>query len=152
MADPVTVHVRPIPQVLAQAADIIRSCGVVALISPDTTAKTIVEKCAAVLNQSGGEPAAVICYGGSDYANAPRRTSEIDIFLLAAQTKVRPAMEAILTASWAIIGKIDDLVTQDTAGEWPITDRWKLRSDEAIDLGGTGAAAALLLAFDLEDY
>ena len=150
--DPVTVHVRPMQAVLEQAAAICRECGVVTAISPDTTAKTLVEKCAAILNASGGEPAAVICYGGSDYGNSPRRTSAIDIFLLAAQTRVRPAMDAILAASWEIIGRLDDLVTQDVAGEWPITDKWKLRSDEAVDLGGTGAAAALLLAFDLEDY
>ena len=150
--DPVTVHTRPIKEVLKQAADICQSCGVIAEVSPDTTKKTLIEKCAAILNASGGEPAAVICYGGSDYANSPRRTSEIDIFLLAAQTKVRPAMEAILAASWEIIGKLDDLITEDVAGEWPITDKWKLKSDEAVDLGGTGAAAALMLAFDLEDY
>lgn len=150
--DPVTVHVRPMQAVLEQAADICRQCGVVTAISPDTTKKTLIEKCAAILNASGGEPAAVICYGGSDYTNSPRRTSEIDIFLLAAQTKVRPAMEAILAASWEIISKLDDLITEDVAGEWPITDKWKLKSDEAVDLGGTGAAAALLLAFDLEDY
>ena len=89
------------------------------------------------------------CYRALDYFVS---YSEDIQALLAAQTKVRPAMEAILTSSWDIISKIDDLVTQDTSGEWPITDRWKLRSDEAIDLGGTGAAAALLLAFDLEDY
>lgn len=152
MGIPVTEHVRKIPEALEQARQVCETCGVHAVVSTGTTAQTLLEQCAAVLTQSGGGPAAVVAYGGSDFANKPRRTSEIDIFVLAAHTRVRPAFDLVYEAAWEITEQLDDYVTQDGDGDWPITDRWKLRVEQAMDLGSAKAAAAILLQFDLEDY
>ncbi len=152
MGIPVTEHVRPIPAILEQACKACADSGVYAEVSGGTTAQTLMEQCATILTKAGGNAVAVVCYGGSDYGNQPRRTSEIDIFVLAMNTKVRPAFDIIAEAARDITAALDDLVTQECSGGYPITDRWKLRSDQAMDLGATKAAAAILLQFDLEDY
>ncbi len=152
MGIPVTEHVRPIAAILEQARQACERRKVKAAISDGTTADTLLEQCATLLTQSGGGPCAVIAYGGSDFANKPRRTSEIDIFVFAVHTPVRPAFGLVEDAAWGITEELDDLVTQEVSGGYPITDRWKLRSEQAMDLGAIKAAAAILLQFDLEDY
>ncbi len=152
MSDPVTNHVRPIKDLLQQAAALCESLTLVTRIFQGTVYDDLAAECASILTESGGEPAAVIAYGGSDFGDHPRRVSEIDIIVLAARTRVNTPAFDILEKTQDITAALDDTITQETEDGWPITDRWKLSSEQSMNLKGAKAAAAVILSFDVEDY
>jgi hypothetical protein len=152
MAIPVTEHVRPVKKLLDQAWDACIAAGVPAQVYTGTTYKGLAAEIPSLLVQSRGEPAAVVCYGGSTYGNDPRRLTVVSILVVQGHTRVAPGTMDAIEAAEKIIAALDDQVYQETDGEWPITDHWRIASDEVIDIEGLDAAACILVNFNVEDY
>ncbi|OQB30310.1 MAG: hypothetical protein BWY07_02639 [Candidatus Hydrogenedentes bacterium ADurb.Bin170] len=152
MAIPATDYVRPVKELLEQARDACISAGVPAQIYTGTTYQGLASVIPSLLVQSKGEPVGVVCYGGSTYGNKPRRLSVISILVLQGHTRVSSGTLDAIEAAEKIIAGLDDQIYQETAGEWPITDHWRIASDEVIDIEGLDAAACILVNFNVEDY
>ena len=152
MAIPATDYVRPVKELLEQARDACISAGVPAQIYTGTTYKGLAAVIPSLLVQSKGDPVAVVCYGGSNYGNKPRRESTISILVLQGHTRVSSGTMDAIEAAEKIIAGLDDQIYQEVDGEWPITDHWRIASDEVIDIEGLDAAACILVNFNVEDY
>lgn len=152
MAIPATDYVRPVKKLLEQARDACISAGVPAQIYTGTTYQGLAAVIPSLLVQSNGEPVAVVCYGGSTYGNKPRRLSVISILVLQGHTRVSSGTLDAIEAAEKIYAGLDDQIYQETDGEWPITDHWRIASDEVIDIEGLDAAACILVNFNVEDY
>lgn len=152
MAIPATEFVRPVKKLLEQARDACISAGVPAQIYTGTTYQGLAAVIPSLLVQSKGEPVAVVCYGGSNYGNKPRRQTVISILVLQGHTRASSGTLDAIAAAELIIAELDDQVYQETSGEWPITDHWRIASDEVIDIEGLDAAACVLINFNVEDY
>jgi len=37
-------------------------------------------------------------------------------------------------------------------GDYPITEKWRVVSDEVVDIDGLDAAACVIVTFNVEDY
>lgn len=152
MAIPATDYVRPVGKLLEQAQAACVSAGIPAQIYTGTTYQGLASVIPSLLVQSKGEPVAVVCYGGSTYGNKPRRLSVISILVLQGHTRVASGTLDAIEAAEKIIAELDDQIYQETDGEWPITDHWRIASDEVIDIDGLDAAACVLINFNVEDY
>lgn len=152
MSDPVTNSTRPVTALLSQAADACTQAGVPGRVYTGTTYKGLAQVIPTILAESKGSPAAVVCYGGSVYANSPRRTSAIIILVVQGHTRVAPGTLTALEAANSITASLDDTITEDIAGEYPITDKWRQTSEDVVDLEGLDSAACIMLTFNVEDY
>lgn len=152
MAIPATDYVRPVKKLLEQARDACISAGVPAQIYTGTTYQGLAAVIPSLLVQSKGDPIAVVCYGGSTYGNKPRRLSVVSILVLQGHTRVASGTLDAISAAEKIVAELDDQIYQDTDGEWPITDHWRISSDEVIDIEDLQAAACVLVNFNVEDY
>lgn len=152
MAIPATEFVRPVKKLLEQAQEACVAAGVPAQIYTGTTYQGLAAVIPSLLVQSKGEPVAVVCYGGSTYGNKPRRLSVISILVLQGHTRAVSGTLDAIGAAEKIVAELDDQVYQDTDGEWPITDHWRVASDEVLDIEDFQAAACVLVNFNVEDY
>ena len=152
MANPVTDTVRKFSKLLAYAKTVSISAGVPAEVYAGTTYQGMADLIPALLVQSQGQPCAIVCYGGSEYGNSPRRISTINIIVLQGHTRAVSGTMTVLKAAEDIIAKLDDVIYEDVEGDYPITEKWKIASDELVDIDGLQAAACIVLSFTVEDY
>ena len=152
MANPVTEVTRPVLSLLDYAKDACIAAGVPARVYTGTTYAGLAESLPALLVESKGNPCAVVCYSGSKYGNAPRRVSSVAILVIQGHTRALSGTATALEAAHDIIEKLDDVIYQDVAGDYPITDHWRLDEDEVVDIEGIDAAACVVLNFNVEDY
>ena len=52
----------------------------------------------------------------------------------------------------SVIEALDDVIYQDVEGGYPITEKWRVVSDEVVDIDGLDAAACVIVTFNVEDY
>ncbi len=152
MANPVTDVTRPIVSILQQAADACNEVGVPTRVYSGTSYSGLASEIPSLMVEAKGAPAAVVCYGGSEYGNSPRRTSRVVVLIIQGHTRVSPGALTALTAAETIIAALDDQVYQNVVGEYLITDKWSVADDEAIDIDGIEAAACVVVTFNVEDY
>ena len=150
--DPVTLYARPVAAVMAQVAEIVSGLGIPCQVYGGTNMDGFAAKVASVLTQSGGRPAAVVCFGHSVFGNHPRRTTYLNVVVVSSDTRPSPGMPGAIEAAWAIEGAIDRLVTQDTSGECPQTDLFEVDSEEGLSLKDAGAACAVAISLTVKDY
>ncbi|NLG58593.1 MAG: hypothetical protein GX538_00305 [Gammaproteobacteria bacterium] len=143
---------RPVLDLLDYAKDACIAAGVPARVYTGTTYAGLAETLPALLVESKGKPCAVVCYSGSKYGNAPRRVSSVAILVIQGHTRALSGTATALEAAHDIIEKLDDVIYQDVAGGYPITDHWRLDEDEVVDIDGINAAACVVLNFNVEDY
>ena len=146
--DPVTLHVRPIPAILAECSSLVFACGIPSRVFEGTTLEGLARRCGTLLTESGGEATAVVCYDSSDFQNHPRRVSVIKVVVASADTLVRPGAMSALAAAWKITDALDDRVAEAEG----VTDHWRVVSEAALDLKGLSDAAVIVLTVEVEDY
>lgn len=152
MANPVTDTTRPIANLLDQAAAACNEAGVPGKVYTGTTYAGLATMLPGLLVESQGRPCAVVVYGGSTYANKPRRTSAIKILIIQGHTRVAPGTAQAIESAQAVIAALDDVIYQDVVGDYPITDHWRVAEDEVVDLEGLESAACVVVTFNVEDY
>lgn len=153
MGIPVTEHVRPVTVLLAQARDAIIAAGVQAEVYTGSSWKKLEDIIGTVLVQGGGDPVAVVCYAGSEYANNPRRVALLNIVVVSMHTAVAPGVPDALGAARTITTTLDDKQTTDIEADgWHVRDKWQVVSEDILDLSKLNAAAAVMLAVTVEDY
>lgn len=151
-SQPVTDAVRPIADLLQQAKEACDAAGVPGTVYVGTSYRDLAKTIPTAMTTSAGRPCAIVCYGGSVYGKKPRRTSAIVILVLQGHTKASPGVATAISAAEAIVASLDDVIYQDTDGEYPITDKWAVAEDEVVDLDGLESAACIMLTFNVEDY
>lgn len=153
MGIPVTEHVRPVTALLEQARDVIIAAGVKAEVYTGSSWKKLEDVIGTVLVQGGGDPVAVVCYAGSEYANHPRRVLLMNIVVVSMHTRVQPGVPDALEAARTITTALDDRQTTEVEADgWTVRDKWSVASEDILDLSKLNAAAAVLLAVTVEDY
>jgi hypothetical protein len=151
MANPVTDTTRRFSRLLAHAKAASISAGVPAEVYAGSTYQGMADLIPALLVQSQGRPCAIVCYGGSEYGNSPRRISTVNIVVLQGHTRAVSGALTVLGAAEDIIARLDDVIYQDVEGDYPITEKWRIASDELVDIEGL-EAACMVLSFTVEDH
>ena len=152
MGIPVTEFVRPVTTLLEQARDAILAAGVKAEVYTGSSWKKLEDVIGTALAQGGGEPVAIVCYAGSEYANDPRRVLLMNIVVVSLHTRVAPGVPDALSAARAITEALDEkATTEEEADGWTVRDVWHVESEDFLDLTKLNAAAAVMLAVTVED-
>lgn len=152
MSNPVTDTTRRIKALLEFARDACIGAGMPAEIYRGTTYQGLAAVIPALLVQSQGAPCAVVCYAGSEYANKPRRTAGVSVLVLQGHTRAVPGTLDAIGGAELVIEALDDVIYQDVEGDYPITEKWRVVSDEVVDIDGLDAAACVIVTFNVEDY
>jgi len=150
--DPVTLYVRSISDIMEQMRGIIAGLNIPVSVYTGTNLDDLTKKVSTVLTQSAGQPAAIICYGGSQFGNHPRRISRINIVLVSSDTRVSAGLPSSIGKAWEIEGALDRLVTTDTSGECPLTDLFEVEGEDTIQLKDAGASCAIVIEIRVSDY
>ena len=152
MGIPVTEFVRPVTTLLEQARDAILAAGVKAEVYTGSSWKKLEDVIGTALVQGGGEPVAIVCYAGSEYANDPRRVLLMNIVVVSLHTRVAPGVPDALSAARTITEALDEKTTTEVdADGWTVRDVWHVASEDILDLDKLNAAAAVILAVTVED-
>jgi len=152
MGIPVTEFVRPVTTLLEQARDAILVAGVKAEVYTGSSWKKLEDVIGTALAQGGGEPVAIVCYAGSEYANDPRRVLLMNIVVVSLHTRVAPGVPDALSAARAITEALDEKTTTEVEADgWTVRDVWHVESEDFLDLTKLNAAAAVMLAVTVED-
>ena len=152
MGIPVTEFVRPVTTLLEQARDAILAAGVKAEVYTGSSWKKLEDVIGTALVQGGGEPVAIICYAGSEYANDPRRVLLMNIVVVSLHTRVAPGVPDALSAARAITEALDEKTTTEVEADgWTVRDVWHVASEDILDLDKLNAAAAVILTVTVED-
>lgn len=152
MGIPVTEFVRPVTTLLEQARDAILAAGVKAEVYTGSSWKKLEDVIGTALVQGGGEPVAIVCYAGSEYANDPRRVLLMNIVVVSLHTRVAPGVPDALSAARAITEALDEKTTTEVEADgWTVRDVWHVASEDILDLDKLNAAAAVILAVTVED-
>ena len=152
MGIPVTDFVRPVTTVMEQACDAIVAAGVRAEVYAGSSWKKLEDVIGTALVQGGGEPVAIVCYAGSEYANDPRRVLLMNIVVVSMHTQVAPGVPDALAAARAITEALDEKTTTELEADgWAVKDVWRVASEDILDLSKLNAAAAVILAVTVED-
>ena len=152
MPNPYTDTCRPVADLLADAKAFCEAAGVPARPYAGTTLKGLVREAATAVTESAGEPTAVCLYISSYFDNNPRRTSEIQIVVLSADSKVVDGVAASIDAARRIAAIVDDTVHEEEFGESVITDKWEVSAAEVMDLPALSDTAAVALTLTVKDY
>lgn len=153
MGIPVTDYVRPVTAVMEQARDAILAAGVKAEVYTGSSWKKLEENIGTALVQGGGEPVAIVCYAGSEFANSPRRVLLMNIVVVSLHTRAAPGVPDALDAARTITTALDEKQTTATEADgWAVRDKWKVESEDILDLSKLNAAAAVILTVTVEDY
>jgi len=152
MGIPVTEFVRPVTTLLEQARDAILAAGVKAEVYTGSSWKKLEDVIGTALVQGGGEPVAIVCYAGSEYANDPRRVLLMNIVVVSLHTRVAPGVPDALSAARSITEALDEKTTTETEADgWTVRDVWHVESEDILDLDKLNAAAAVILTVTVED-
>ncbi len=151
MANPVTDVVRPINSLLNYAKNKISNAGIISSVYEGTTYQGLAQIIPSLLTQAGGGPCTIVCYGGSEYAKNPRRTSTISVIVLHGHTRAVSGTSSVISAMEKVVGVLDDLIYEDTESKYVITEKWEILSDELLDIEGI-EAACILLNFLVKDW
>lgn len=152
MGIPVTEFVRPVTTLLEQARDAILAAGVKAEVYTGSSWKKLEDVIGTALVQGGGEPVAIVCYAGSEYANDPRRVLLMNIVVVSLHTQVAPGVPDALAAARTITEALDEKTTTELEADgWTVRDVWHVASEDILDLDKLNAAAAVILAVTVED-
>ena len=152
MGIPVTEFVRPVTTLLEQARDAILAAGVKAEVYTGSSWKKLEDVIGTALVQGGGEPVAIVCYAGSEYANDPRRVLLMNIVVVSLHTRVAPGVPDALSAARAITEALDEKTTTEVEADgWTVRDVWHVESEDILDLDKLNAAAAVILTVTVED-
>jgi hypothetical protein len=152
MGIPVTEFVRPVTTLLEQARDAILAAGVKAEVYTGSSWKKLEDVIGTALVQGGGEPVAIVCYAGSEYANDPRRVLLMNIVVVSLHTRVAPGVPDALSAARAITEALDEKTTTEVEADgWAVRDVWHVESEDILDLDKLNAAAAVILTVTVED-
>lgn len=153
MGIPVTEFVRPVTALLEQARDAILAAGVRAEVYAGSSWTKLEDVIGTALVQGGGDPVAIVCYAGSEFANDPRRVLLMNIVVVSMHTQAAPGVPDALDAARTITTALDEKQTAATeAGGWAVRDKWKVESEDILDLSKLNAAAAVILTVTVEDY
>ena len=152
MGIPVTEHVRPVVLLMEQARELIEAAGVKARIYTGTGRRGLEDDIATAVSEGMGQPVAVICYGGSEFANSPRRVLVLSIVVVSAHTRVAPGVPDALEAARAVTAMLDEHQTTATEADgWTVRDVWRVVAEDVLDLSDIDAAAAVQLTVTIED-
>lgn len=152
MGIPVTEFVRPVTTLLEQARDAILAAGVKAEVYTGSSWKKLEDVIGTALVQGGGEPVAIVCYAGSEYANDPRRVLLMNIVVVSLHTQVAPGVPDALSAARTITEALDEKTTTEVEADgWTVRDVWHVESEDILDLDKLNAAAAVILTVTVED-
>lgn len=152
MGIPVTEFVRPVTTLLEQARDAILASGVKAEVYTGSSWKKLEDVIGTALVQGGGEPVAIVCYAGSEYANDPRRVLLMNIVVVSLHTRVAPGVPDALSAARTITEALDEKTTTEVEADgWTVRDVWHVASEDILDLDKLNAAAAVILTVTVED-
>ena len=150
--DPVTLYVRPIRVIMDQIAQLINGIGISAEVYDGTNLDDLTTRLASFLTRTKGKPAVIVCYGGSSFANFPRRTSLINCVIVSCDTRPTAGMPGALEASWKIAEILDKGISRQKDGESTISDLIEVSSEETVQLKNAGAGCALILQLTVKDY
>jgi hypothetical protein len=149
--DPVTLYTRPIRQIMEQIAQIIASLGIACEVYDGTNLDDLTSRLAGFLTRTKGQPAAIVCYGGSTFGNFPRRTATFNCVVVSCDTRPAPGMPGALDASWKICEALDKGISAQK-GDEKHRDFMEVVSEETIQLKNVGAACAIILQLSVKDF
>lgn len=150
--DPVTLYTRPVRVIMEQIASLINGIGISAEVYDGTNLDDLTTRLASFLTRTKGKPAVIVCYGGSSFANFPRRTSVINCVIVSCDTRPAAGMPGALDASWKIAEILDKGISKTTKGESTISDLIEVNSEQTVQLKNAGAGCALILQLTVKDY
>jgi hypothetical protein len=149
---PVTDFVRPVATLLEQARAAIEAAGVMAQVYGGSSWKHLEAHIGTALTRGAGKPVAIVCYGGSEYANSPRRALLLSIVIVSVHTRVSPGAPDALDAARLITAALDEKQTDGSEADgWTVRDKWTVLSEDIMDLSKLNAAAAVLLTVEVAD-
>lgn len=150
--DKTTRYLRAPREIMEQMRSLSEAAGVPSCVYDGTNMDDLTQRLSTILVQSGGGPAAVVCYAGSSFSDSPRRVARFSVLVVSAETRVAPGIPCAMDAAWAVEDALDGLVTRAGEAGSRTTDVMRAESDDAIQLKDDGIACAVVVSVTVTDF